>query len=127
MSVISAQQEGDDLIVNLRATNLSDQVNWTFALADWIFTDQQGVYFGIGQCSPPDPNFLSAGGIAYPYGGGAVTPGQTVSGNVCFPSDPVLGPTYALLVEPATEWPPPGPMTPPSDQAAARSFWFAVR
>jgi hypothetical protein len=127
MSVISAQQEGDDLIVNLRAANLSAQVNWTFALADWIFTDQQGSSFGIGWCSPPDPNFLSAGGIANPYGSGAVAPGQTVSGNLCFPNDYFRGPIYALWVEPATEWPPPGPITPPAEQMPPGSTWFAVR
>jgi hypothetical protein len=58
MSVISAQQEGQHLIVNLQATNITAQVNWTFALADWIFTNQQDAYFGIGPCSPPDPPLL---------------------------------------------------------------------
>jgi len=106
---------------------MSAQVNWTFTLADWIFIDQQGSYFGIGQCSPPDPNFLSAGGIANPYGSGAVAPGQMVSGNLCFPSEAYLGPIHALLVEPATEWPPPGPITPPADQAPPGSTWYAVR
>lgn len=129
VKVVSAQSEGPDWIVDLEATNSWDQTDWTFALADWMFMKQGGAESSFASCSPPDPNFLSVGANVSPYGIGAVAPGQTVTGNLCFPIETSSSPAE-LFVMPAEEWPPldwlvPTEIEPPNPPPRA-SVWFAL-
>jgi hypothetical protein len=129
VKVVSAQTSGGDLIVKLQATNTAQQPDWTFALAYWMFVKTRTAD-EIGdappQCTPPSPDFFGVGSIVNPYGPGAVEPGQTVTGNVCFVVPQVLGTPKVLFVEPAPEWPPPDQIDPPYPPPYG-STWFALR
>lgn len=129
LKVLSSQLQGQDLFVQIAATDTSGGYLDLLPLQLNIFI--RGGLFEYTPasaltCTPPDPNFLTLPGVHLPGDpfGPSVPPGQTVTGYLCFPIQTNDAP-FLLFTEPPvrdvanqTGQPP----YPPD----AEAVWFAI-
>ena len=131
MRILSASEQGGDLIVSVQATLAPSVPNsWTLGLDYATFlTVRDGDELATDQCLPPAPDFLLVGADVDPWGPGYVQGGQTVTGNLCFANGP-LAPRDLFFV-PATQFPPEpyldGVPNEPPAPPPFQSVWFALR